>query len=54
MDAKVPAERIAGQQFQIVFEAIKQLLETEEKPCKKIGFTVKKRLAAFGKRSGNN
>ena len=38
------------QQFQIVFEAIKQLLETDEKPKKKIGFTVKEKQKAYGKR----
>ncbi len=34
-------------QFQIVFEAIKQLIEVEEKPKKKIGFIVKERQAAY-------
>jgi phage regulator Rha-like protein len=38
------------QQFQIVFEAIKQLLETDEKPKKKIGFTVKEKQKVYGKR----
>jgi hypothetical protein len=38
------------QQFQIVFEAIKQLLETDEQPKKKIGFTVKEKQKAYGKR----
>jgi hypothetical protein len=33
---------------QIVFEAIKQLLSEEEKPKKKIGFTVKEKQAKFG------
>ena len=36
-------EKKYDQQFQIVFEAIKQLLETDEKPKKKIGFTVKEK-----------
>ena len=36
-------EKKYDQQFQIVFEAIKQLLETESKPRKKIGFTVKEK-----------
>jgi hypothetical protein len=34
-------------QFQIVFEAIKQLIEVEEKPKKKIGFIAKERQAAY-------
>jgi len=34
-------ERKYDQQFQIFFEAIKQLLEPESKPRKRIGFTVK-------------
>jgi vacuolar-type H+-ATPase subunit D/Vma8 len=42
-------EKNYDQQFQIVFEAIKQLLETEAKPRKKIGFTVKEKQKAYGK-----
>ena len=42
-------EKKYDQQFQIVFEAIKQLLETESKPRKKIGFTVKEKQKAYGK-----
>ena len=42
-------EKKYDQQFQIVFEAIKQLLETDAKPRKKIGFTVKEKQKAFGK-----
>jgi len=42
-------EKKYDQQFQIVFEAIKQLLETEAKPRKKIGFTVKEKQKAYGK-----
>jgi len=34
-------------QFQIVFEAIKQLIEVEEKPKKKIGFIAKERQAVY-------
>lgn len=37
------------EQFQIIFEAIKQLLSEEDKPKKKIGFTVKERQKAYGK-----
>ena len=36
-------------QFQIVFEAIKQFLETEAKPRKQIGFTVRGKRGACGK-----
>ena len=42
-------ERKYDEQFQIVFEAIKQLLTEEEKPEKKIGFTVKEPQKAYGK-----
>jgi phage regulator Rha-like protein len=42
-------EKKYDQQFQIVFEAIKQLLETESKPRKQIGFTVKEKQKVFGK-----
>ena len=38
-------------QFQIVFEAIKQLLSEEDKPKKKIGFTVKEKQRAYRKKS---
>ena len=34
-------------QFQIVFEAVRQILETETKPKKKIGFIVKERQAVY-------
>lgn len=37
--------------MKIVFEAIKQLLEEDEKPKKKIGFTVKEKQKAYGKKS---
>ena len=47
-------EKRYDQQFQIVFEAIKQLLETEAKPRKKIGFTVKEKQKAYGKRRKKN
>jgi len=42
-------EKKYDQQFQIVFEAIKQLLEADAKPRKKIGFTVKEKQKAYGK-----
>ena len=40
-------EKKYDSQFQIVFEAIRQILEVEEKPKKKIGFVVKERQAVY-------
>ena len=37
--------------IQTIFEAIRQLMTTPEKPRKKIGFEVKEGRAAYGKRS---
>jgi uncharacterized protein Yka (UPF0111/DUF47 family) len=46
-------EQKYDQLFQVVFDAIKLLLEAEKKPKPKIGFTVKERVKAYGrKRSG--
>ena len=44
-------EKKYNQQFQVVFEAIKQLLSEEDKPKKKIGYTVKEKQKKFGKRA---
>ena len=44
-------EKKYDEQFQIVFEAIKQLIETDEKPKKKIGFTVKEKQKAYVKKA---
>jgi len=44
-------EKKYDQQFQVVFEAIKQLIDEESKPKKKIGFTVKEKQKAFGKKT---
>lgn len=44
-------EKKYDEQFQIVFEAIKQLLTEENKPNKKIGFTVKEKQKAYAKRN---
>ena len=44
-------EKKYDEQFQIVFEAIKQLLTEEDKPKKKIGFTVKEKQKAYAKRN---
>ncbi len=43
-------EKKYDQQFQVVFEAIKQLLEADAKPRKKIGFTVKEETSKYGKK----
>ena len=43
-------EKKYDEQFQIVFEAIKQLLTEEEKPKKRIGYTVKEKQKAYAKR----
>jgi len=43
-------EKKYDQQFQVVFEAIKQLLTEEDKSKKKIGFTAKEKQKAYGKR----
>ena len=43
-------ERKYDEQFQIVFEAIKQLLSEEDKPKKNIGFTVKEKQKTYGKK----
>ncbi len=40
-------EKKYDEQFQIVFEAIKQLLSEEDKPKKKIGYTVKEKQKAY-------
>ena len=47
-------EKKYDENFRIVFEAIKQLLEIDEKPRKKIGFTVKERQAKYGKQRKKN
>ena len=44
-------EKKYDQQFQVVFEAIKQLIDEEGKPKKKIGFTVKEKQKAFGQKA---
>ena len=43
-------EKKYDEQFQIVFEAIKQLLTEEDKPKKKIGYTVREKQKAYAKR----
>ncbi len=47
-------EKKYDEQFKIVFEAIRQLMTTPEKPSKKIGFEVKEGRAAYGKQRKRN
>ncbi len=42
------------ERFQIVFETLDRLLSLENKPTRKIGFGVKERRAAYGKRTKRN
>jgi len=42
-------EKKYDENFRVVFEAIKQLLETEARPKRRIGFTVGERRARYGK-----
>ena len=46
-------EKKYDEQFQIVFEAIKQLLTEEDKPKKKIGYTVREKQKAYAKKIKN-
>jgi hypothetical protein len=45
-------EKKYDKQFKIVFEAIRQLMITENKPKKKIGFEVKGSKGRYGKKTG--
>ena len=45
-------EQKYDQQFLVVFDAIKLLLEAEEKPKPKIGFMVKERIKTYGRKKG--
>jgi len=47
-------EKKYDRQFKIVFDVIKQLLDEESKPKKKIGFTVKEKQKAYGKKDRKN
>jgi len=42
-------KQITDESFQIVFETLDQLINIENKPRKKIGFTVKEKLSSYGK-----
>jgi len=44
-------EKKYDEQFKIVFEVMAQLLEADEKPKKKIGFTVKEKQSTYHKKS---
>jgi len=43
--------QITEDRFQIVFETLNQLLIIENKPRKKIGFTVKEKIRKYGKKT---
>ncbi|MBW2608245.1 MAG: hypothetical protein JRD05_11485 [Deltaproteobacteria bacterium] len=42
-------KQISEERFRIVFETLDQLLSVENRPKKKIGFTVKEKQKAYGK-----
>jgi hypothetical protein len=44
-------KQITEERFQIVFETLDKLLQIEDKPKKKIGYTVKEKQKAFGKKT---
>ena len=44
-------KQITEERFQIVFETLDQLLTIESKPKKKMGYTVKEKQKAYGKKS---
>jgi hypothetical protein len=43
-------KQITEDRFRVVFETLDQLLAVEHKPKKKIGFTVKEKQRAYGKK----
>jgi uncharacterized tellurite resistance protein B-like protein len=43
-------KQITDERFQIVFETLDQLINIENKPRKKIGFTVKEKRSSYGNR----
>jgi hypothetical protein len=45
-------EQKYDQQFKVVFDAIKLLIEADQKPKPKIGFTVKERIKDYGRKKG--
>ena len=44
-------ERKYDDQFKVVFDAIRALMAPPDKPKKKIGFTVKEKQKAYGKKN---
>ena len=44
-------KQISEDRFQIVFETLDQLINIENNPKKKIGFTVKEELSKYGKKN---
>ena len=44
-------KQITEERFQIVFETLDQLLTIENKPKKKIGYTVKEKQKKYGKKN---
>jgi len=42
-------KQITDERFQIVFETLDQLINIENKPKKKIGFTAKEKRSSYGK-----
>ncbi|MBK5102463.1 MAG: ORF6N domain-containing protein, partial [Desulfobacteraceae bacterium] len=49
----IPLEETYDEQFKVVFEAIRALMSPPEKPRKPIGFEVKERAAAYGRKKGS-
>lgn len=43
--------KVSDERFQIVFETLDRLLSIEDKPAKKIGFTVKEKVAKYRKKN---
>jgi translation initiation factor 2 alpha subunit (eIF-2alpha) len=43
-------KQITDERFQIVFETLDQLINIENKPKKKIGFTAKEKVSSYGNR----
>ena len=44
-------KQITEERFQIVFETLDQLLTIENKPKRKIGYTVKEKQKKYGKKN---
>ena len=46
-------KQLTDERFQIVFETLDQLIHVENTGKKKIGFTIKEKMASYGKRNKN-